>query len=201
MTTQRRSRTLFHPFRAARSDAERLRALLSAQQAIGSEREVEDALRVALEHTLAFSGLQLGMGVVQTPSGDRVVVRSVAGNPAGGGIDRPALGTVLRAPLLGLYEQAASERRPVQHPVPRGDTPPAPRGGQPNAYLVVPLVSARQRILGALLLTAADYQQPLSPEDTEVLHALAAQRAPTVASAQLHEQLERSLDELITLYG
>jgi signal transduction histidine kinase len=202
VTTQRRSRTLFHPFRAARSDVERLRALLAAQQAVGAEREVEDVLRVALEHALAFSGLQLGLGLIQTPSGDRVVVRSVAGAGTGG-IDRPALGTVLRPPLLGLFEQAASERRPVQHPVSRADgaSAPASRAGYPASYLVIPLISARQRVLGALFLTAADFQQPLAPEDVEVLHALAGQIAPAVESGQLHEQLERSLDELITLYG
>jgi signal transduction histidine kinase len=138
---------------------------------------------------------------VQTPSGDRVVVRSVAGNVASGGVDRPTVGTVLRAPLLGLYEQAAAERRPIQHPVPRGESAPAQRAGHPTSYLVVPLISARQRVLGALLLTSVDYQQPLAPEDVEVLHTLAGQIAPTIESSQLHEQLERSLDELITLYG
>ena len=210
MTTQRRSRTLFHPFRTARSDAERLHALLAAQQAVGAERDVEDVLRAALEHALGFAGLQLGLGLIQTPSGDRVIVRAVAGaagapGVAGtaGGIDRPALGTVLRPPLLGLFEQAAAERRPLQHPVSRADAAggPAARAGHPASYVVLPLISARQRVLGALFLTGAEFQQPLAPEDVEVLQALSGHIAPSLESAQLHEQLERSLDELITLYG
>ena len=66
---------------------------------------------------------------------------------------------------------------------------------------MLPLFSARQRVLGALVLASAEPQQPLAPEDLDVLQALAAQISPAVESAQLHEQLERSLDELITLYG
>ena len=203
MTAQRRSRTLFQPFRAARNDAERLRALLAAQQAVAAEREVEDVIGTALEHALSFSGLAVGIGLVQTPSGDRVLVRSVVGNPAAGGLDRPTVGTVLRAPLLALYEQATVERRAVQHPVPRagGMIASAARGGHPTSYLVVPLISARERVLGALLLASAEYQQPLAPEDVEVLHALGTHVTPAVEGSQLHEQLERSLDELITLYG
>ena len=203
MTAQRRGRTLFQPFRNARSDGERLRALLAAQQAVAGEREVEDVLRVALDHMLAFSSLAVGIGLVQTPAGDRVLVRSVVGNPSAGGLDRPTVGTVLRAPLLALYEGAAAERRPLQHPVPRGEgmIAGAARAGHPTSYLVVPLISARERVLGALLLASAEYQQPLAPEDVDVLHALGASIAPAVEGAQLHEQLERSLDELITLYG
>ena len=34
-----------------------------------------------------------------------------------------------------------------------------------------------------------------------MLHALGASITPAVEGSQLHEQLERSLDELITLYG
>ena len=203
MTAQRRSRTLFQPFRAARNDAERLRALLAAQHAVASEREVEDVLSTALEHMLAFSGLGVGIGLVQTPAGDRVLVRSVVGSPAAGGLDRPTVGTVLRAPLLALYEQATVERRPVQHPVPRGEgmIASAARAGHPTSYLVVPLISARERVLGALLLASGEYQQPLAPEDVEVLQALGTHVTPAVEGSQLHEQLERSLDELITLYG
>ena len=158
MTAQRRTRTLFHPFRAARSDGERLRALLAEQQAVAGEREVEDVLRAALEHALAFSGLAVGIGLVQTAGGDRVLVRSVVGNTAAGGVDRPTIGTVLRAPLLTLYEQATSERRPTQHPVPRGEGMIAAgaRAGHPTSYLVVPLISARERVLGALLLSAGE---------------------------------------------
>jgi signal transduction histidine kinase len=201
VTTQRRSRTLFHPFRAARSDAERLRALLTAQQAVAAEREVEDVLSTALEHALAFTGLAVGIGLVQTPSGDRVLVRSVVGSAAAGGLDRLTVGTVLRAPLLALYEHATVERRPTQHPVPRGEGTPNTRAGHPTSYLVVPLISARERVLGALLLASGDYQQPLAPEDVEVLHSLGTHITPAVEGSQLHEQLERSLDELITLYG
>ncbi|HET7770985.1 MAG TPA: GAF domain-containing sensor histidine kinase [Chloroflexota bacterium] len=203
MSTQRRGRPLFQPFRAARSDAERLRALLAAQQAVAGEREVEDVLRVALEHALAFTGLAVGIGLVQTPAGDRVLVRSVVGSPPAGGLDRPTVGTVLRAPLLPLYEQAAADRRPLQHPVPRGEgmIATAARAGHPTSYLVLPLISARDRVLGALLLASGEYQQPLAPEDVEVLHALSGAITPAVEGAQLHEQLERSLDELITLYG
>jgi len=145
--------------------------------------------------------LAVGAGLFQTANGDRVLVRSVAGNVAAGGIDRLTAGTVVRGPLLGLYEQATGERRPLQHPVPRGDSALSPRAGIPNAHLVLPLFSARQRVLGALVLASAEPQQPLAPEDLDVLQALAAQIAPAVESAQLHEQLERSLDELITLYG
>src|SRR5688572_26405775 len=203
VSTQRRGRTLFQPFRAARSDAERLRALLAAQQAVSGEREVEDVLRVALEHALAFTGLAVGIGLVQTPAGDRVLVRSVVGSPSAGGLDRPTVGTVLRAPLLPLYERAAADRRPLQHPVPRGEgmIATAARAGHPTSYLVLPLISARDRVLGALLLASGEYQQPLAPEDVEVLHALSGAITPAVEGAQLHEQLERSLDELITLYG
>jgi signal transduction histidine kinase len=197
----RRGRTLFHPFRAARGDAERLRVLLGVQLALAGEHDLEDLLRIALEHALAFTGLQVAAGLVQTPSGDRVLVRSVVGDAVEGGLDRPTTGTVVRAPLLPLYEQAIAERRPLQHPVPRGEAPPPPRGGQPAAYIVLPLFTARQRSLGALFLGSARYQQPIAPEDLEVLQAIGAQIAPAVENAQLHEQLERSLDELITLYG
>lgn len=201
VTAQRRGRTLFNPFRTARGDAERLHALLAAQAAVAQERELEGVLRVALEHVLAFSGLSFGAGVVQAPAGDRVLVRSVSGTTTSGGIDRLAPGMVLRQPLLGLYEQATAERRVVQHPAPRGDAPPTAQGGMPASYLVLPLLSGRQRALGALIVTNKDYQQALAPEDVEILRALASQTAPATESAQLHDQLERSLDELITLYG
>jgi len=104
VTTQRRGRTLFHPFRAARGDTERLQVILGAQQAISQERELEGLLRVAIEHGLNFTRLAVGAGLIQTANGDRVVVRSVAGNVAAGDIDRLTPGTVVRGPLLGLYE-------------------------------------------------------------------------------------------------
>jgi signal transduction histidine kinase len=200
MSATRRGRTLFHPFRAARGDAERLRALLAAQTALAGEHELEDLLRTALEHALAFTGLAAGLGLVQTASGDRVVVRAVAGDAQAGGVDRLAVGSVARSPLLTLYEQGTVERRVLQHPVPHGDAPPR-AGGSPAAYLLLPLTTARRRPLGALFLAAAEYQQPLAPEDVEVLQAIAGTIAPAVENTQLHDQLERSLDELLTLYG
>ena len=72
VTTQRRSAPC-SPVPAARSDAERLRALLTAQQAVAAEREVEDVLSTR-SSMRSPSRLAVGIGLVQTPSGDRVLV-------------------------------------------------------------------------------------------------------------------------------
>lgn len=198
----RRGRTLLHdPFRAPRGDADRLRALRAAQAAAVAEQEVEGVLTVALEHAMSFAGLPAGAASVITPNGDRVLVRAVVGNTAAGGLERLAPGTVLRGPLAILCQQAMDERRPQQHPVPRNDQPPPPPPGHPASYTIVPLIGSRQRVLGSLALFSVTHQQPLAPEDVDVLLAMAGQVAPAVESAQLHEQLERTLDELLTLYG
>lgn len=199
VSTGRRGRTLLHPFLPPRSAPERLQALMQAQRAIAGEREVDGVLSVALMHALAFSGLQAGAGLVQTPNGERVVVRSVVGNAAAAG--RLSYGTVLRGPLLALYEEAVAEGRPVQRAAARGNPVPDVLPGRPSTYLVLPLTTGRQRVLGALLLFSGIRQQPLAPEDLEVLQTLACQVAAMLDSAQLHEQLERALDELLTLYG
>ncbi|HEV2126258.1 MAG TPA: GAF domain-containing protein, partial [Chloroflexota bacterium] len=188
MSGARRSRSLLHPFRGARGEAERLHLLLSAQQATSQSREVEDVLGRALEHALRFTGHQAGAGLLQTPGGERVLVRCVAGDIGRSGVDRLAQGTVARGAVRSLYDLAITERRPLQQLVPR--TPPgseqsaASRGApaHPSAYLILPLITPRQQVLGALFLSSATYQPPLAPEDVEVLQALASQVAPAVES-------------------
>ncbi len=196
--TGRRGRTLLHPFLPPRTAPERLQVLMQAQRAIAGEREVDGVLTVALMHALAFSGLQAGAGLVQMPNGERVVVRSLVGNASSAG--RLSYGTVLRGPLLALYEEAIAEGRPVQRAA-RGEPAPDLVPGRLPTYLVLPLATGRQRVLGALLLFSSVRQPPLAPEDLEVLQTLACQVAAMLDSAQLHEQLERALDELLTLYG
>jgi signal transduction histidine kinase len=195
-----RRRTLLHPFRGPRSDADRLQFLLAAQKAVAMERELDDVLTRALEHALVFTGLQIGAGLVQSANGERVMVRCVVGNPAQSGLDRLAAGTVARGPVKALYDTAVAGPWPLQQPVPLGELAAAGTGW-PAAYLVIPLITVRQQVLGALLLSSATYQQPLAPEDVDILQALARQMTPAVESAQLHEHLERALDEVLTLHG
>ncbi len=196
----RRGRTLLHLFRAPRSDAERLGAVLAFDRAVAGQQDVDGLLGAALEQALGFAGHQAGAALLVSPSSDRVLVRRVAGHAPGAGVERLMPGTVLRGPVLALHQQALAGARPVQHAVPRGEAQPPVTGGAPPAYVVVPLLAGGERPLGTLFLYSGALQQPLAPEDVDVLQGMAARLAPAIEGAHLREQLERAREELLTLY-
>lgn len=186
--------------RAPRSEAARLAALLRGCERLAAASDLDTILATALEQAMAFSGHEVGMALIPAPgpgTGDeQFLVRVVSGQAPSRG-RRYASGAVVRGLEAELARRALRERRAIHQPAHE-------RPGQKLPYeswLYLPLVGARPRAVGVLGMHSLNGMLPLAPDDLAVLEALGRQAGTAVENAFLHDDLQRTLDELLTLHG
>ena len=164
----------------------RLRALLSANAAIGSDLSLPLVLRQIVESACALVGADYGALGVVGPDGrleqfihvglDDEQVRRIGDLPTGGGV----LGLLIEDPrpvrLTDIAEHPRSAGFPAEHP---------PMG----SFLGVP-VRVRERVFGNIYLANKSDGQ-FTSEDEELLTVLAGTAAVAIEHAQLYVTSQR----------
>ena len=175
------------------SNAEGDRRLIEAGMALVSELSLDAVLERIVEVAIELTGARYGALGVLTPDGGRIEEfitvgidddqRALLGDPPTG---HGLLGVLIRdAEPLRIPDISADPRSvgfPPNHPPMR-------------SLLGVP-ITGRGRVFGDLYLTDKDGGVPFDDEDERVLVVLASQAAVAVENARLHEEAERTAQEL-----
>ena len=175
------------------SNAEGDRRLIEAGMALVSELSLDAVLERIVEVAIELTGARYGALGVLTPDGGRIEEfitvgidddqRALLGDPPTG---HGLLGVLIRdAEPLRIPDISADPRSvgfPPNHPPMR-------------SLLGVP-ITGRGRVFGDLYLTDKDGGVPFDDEDERVLVVLASQAAVAVENARLHEEAERTAEEL-----
>ena len=191
----RASSSLLRLYQPASSGTERLQTLLSAA-ALTRLSDSDELLDAALALGLRFTRYEGALAALQAASDEPFLIRATAG------AENRAAGTVLRGEEARILWRSLRSREPDHHAVtPDGRPVPPPSDLPYTSWLCLPLVTAHGRRLGALVFHSPRSMLPLAPEDVETLNTSAAHLAVNIENLQLHDNLERTLDELLTLHG
>lgn len=191
----RGSSSLLRLYQPASSVADRLETLLRAV-ALTRMSDRTELLNAALALGLRSTRYDGALAALQAGSDEPLLITATAGS------ENRGLGTVLRGEEAQVLWCSLRSRQPG-HQLVKPDGRPVPSSGDlPYAsWLCLPLITAYGRRLGALVFHSSRPMLPLAPEDVETLNTSAAQLAVNIENLQLHDNLERTLDELLTLYG
>ncbi|MEI8219040.1 MAG: hypothetical protein RL022_185 [Chloroflexota bacterium] len=103
-----------------------------------------------------------------------------------------------RVPTRGIGLACTEARTVVRaKPVPGG----AGREGSSDSWVLIPLAGTRGSVLGALCVSRNVEHGDWLADEVLLLEALASHLAVHLENGQLHDQLVRALDEVLTLYG
>src|SRR5438874_1456981 len=171
--------------------ARETRALLEAGRAVTASLDFERTVRVIMEQAKAVLGVHsCGIMLKDQETG---IISSVASLD----LSEELVSTVRLRPGQGITGMAVAERRPMQSADlwsdPRVRYPELPR-----AQALRPLLAAPLRVgddaIGAIIALRRDVHE-FSPDEEELLMALADQAAIAVEHARLYKQLEARVAE------
>ena len=178
--------------RAVGRGREQLAALVEAGMILTAERSLLPVLQRIVEVACRLLQAKYGaLGVLDTQGRLEQFVTT--------GIDQEARTRIGPLPvgrgILGLLAQAGKPLRirdiaqdPRAHGFPANHPPM-------HSFLGVPIIS-RGRLFGNLYVTEKQGEEEFSKEDEKLAVTLAAQAAAAIESASLHEEVQRSYEEL-----
>src|SRR6266403_1335373 len=171
--------------------ARETRALLEAGRAVTASLDFERTVRVIMEQAKAVLGVHsCGIMLKDQETG---IISSVASLD----LSEELVSTVRLRPGQGVTGMAVAERRPMQSADlwsdPRVRYPELPRAQGLRSLLAAPLRVGDDAI-GAIIVLRRDVHE-FSPDEEELLMALADQAAIAVEHARLYKQLEARVAE------
>src|SRR5438094_513031 len=171
--------------------ARETRALLEAGRAVTASLDFERTVRVIMEQAKAVLGVHsCGIMLKDQETG---IISSVASLD----LSEELVSTVRLRPGQGITGMAVAERRPMQSADlwsdPRVRYPELPRAQGLRSLLAAPLRVGDDAI-GAIIVLRRDVHE-FSPDEEELLMALADQAAIAVEHARLYKQLEARVAE------
>ena len=177
--------------------ARHLRLLTETIEAVNSTLDLEEVLALVAQKVADALGADACFVYLYDERADELVLRATHGSSVEEMTRRPRM-----RPGEGITGTAAAERAPIAlreraHLDPRFKQFPNLREDEYESILAVPIL-ARSDLAGALNVRTRD-RRDWSPDEIELLVAIASQVAQTIVHAQLYAAAQRRVHELESL--